>query len=453
MIQTTPEPITESRATIDRAAYLAGLVNLRASLDEAALLPETLHPLQQIRDRAASRLQELALPSSKDEDWRFTDLSNLLKVSFALAQWHSSDPSIQHADLQPFELPEAFNRLVCINGVFASDLSYRTSNAGAAIGDLAGLQHGEQRDRLFDYLAQQQGSEEVFTTLNTANLKDVAIVWVPRNQEVKRPIHLLFVSTTGESATLSHPRCLIVAEPGSSLTVIEEYVTLGSGTYFTNPVTEIFIAENAAVNHTRVQRDSASAFHIGKTAVSQARDSRYTCHAISLGAQLSRHHLEIYQTGEQTQTTLNGLTLVDSDRVADTHSTLAFSRPYGSARQTHKCIVDDHAHAIFNGRIFVPKLAQLTDAGQLSQNLLLSPKARIDTKPQLEITADNVKCAHGATVSQLEGDEIFYLQSRGIDEESARKLLIYAFANELVSQIPIASLQDTLSRLIQSSTD
>jgi Fe-S cluster assembly protein SufD len=163
-----------------------------------------------------------------------------------------------------------------------------------------------------------------------------------------------------------------------------------------------------------------------------------------LGAKLSRHNLEILQTGEQTETTLNGLTMIAGNQVADTHSAIALNHPYGTSKQLHKCIVGDHAHAVFNGKVFVPKPAQLTDAAQLNRNLLLSSKARVDTKPQLEITADNVKCAHGATVSQLEDDEIFYLQSRGIDSNDARKLLVNAFAAEIINHIPVPSLRNTL---------
>jgi Fe-S cluster assembly protein SufD len=438
---------------VDRAAYLADLVQLCSSLENVGLLSETASWLGQVRDRAANRLQELAIPSTRDEEWRFLDLSDLLQIHFQASSWQPSDLTLQPADLESFALPEALNRLVFVDGVFAPQLSARISTIGLTMGNLLGVQHDEAiGGKIQHYLATQQGAEEVFTSLNTASFRDAAIVWVPRNQEVKAPIHLLFVSTSGATPTISHPRCLVVAESGSSLTLIEEYVTLNGGGYFTNPVTEIWLEDNAQVNHTRVQRDSATAFHIGKTAVSQGRDSRYSCTAISLGGQISRHHLEVYQTGEQTQTTLNGLTVIAAEQEADTHSTIAFAKPYGSARQVHKCIIDDRAHAVFNGKIFVPKPAQLTDAGQLSQTLLLSSRARVDTKPQLEITADNVKCAHGATVSQLEGDEVFYLQSRGIDQDSARKLLIYAFAHEVIQHIPAETLRQTLSSLVKPST-
>jgi Fe-S cluster assembly protein SufD len=451
-VSTAPEAAAVKLNKADRVAYLSELLNLRPGLENAGLLTEMERWLRQVRDRAANRLQELAIPSTKEEEWRFIDLSALLQVRFQPSPWQPSDRSSETWDLQQFTVPEAPNRLVFVDGVFAPQWSVPISATGLTVSNLLTVQSDETLGkRLQQYLAMQQGAEEVFTTLNTASLRDAAIVWLPRNQEVKAPIHLLFLSTSSETATISHPRCLVVAESGSSLTLVEEYGALSQGQYFTNPVTEIWVEDNAQVNHTRIQRDSAAAFHIGKTAVSQARDSRYTCTAISLGGQISRHHLEVYQTGEQTQTTLNGLTMITGEQEADTHSAIAFTKPYGIARQIHKCILDDRAHAVFNGKIFVPKPAQLTDAGQLSQNLLLSSKARVDTKPQLEITADNVKCAHGATVSQLEGDEVFYLQSRGIDSVSVRKLLIYAFAHDVIQHIPADTLRQTLSTLVKVS--
>jgi Fe-S cluster assembly protein SufD len=280
---------------------------------------------------------------------------------------------------------------------------------------------------------------------------------VKKNVVVETPIHLVFISVVGETATISQPRCLVVAEGGSQVTLVEEYTNRRGaesaeeeGVYFTNAVTEVWVGDNAEVSHTRVEQEGAEAFHIGKTAIAQSRDSRYTCHAITLGAKLSRHNLEILQTGEQTQTTLNGLTIISGKQLSDTHSAIALNYPHGTSDQLHKCIVGDRAHAVFNGKILVPKAAQLTNASQLNRNLLLSSKARVDTKPQLEITADNVKCAHGATVSQLEDDEIFYLQSRGIDENDARKLLINAFAAEVINQIPVPSLREILLNTVNN---
>jgi Fe-S cluster assembly protein SufD len=444
MIQASPSPLTNAKSTTNRAAYLAQLLSLRADLATQANSADLHIWLTELRDRAATRIKDLAIPSTRDEEWRFTDLSDLLEISFQTA---IAPPATEPTAIEPFLLPEtADSRLVFVNGSYTPHLSATAKlPSGVFVGNLAQLP-AQYRDRVQQYLAQQQSLEEVFTTLNTASLGDVAVVWVAKNQVVELPIQLLFVAT-GEDAVLAQPRCLVVAEPNSQVTLVEEYAT-GEGCYFTNAVTEIWVEANAEVRHTRIQRDSTSAFHIGKTAVSQARSARYTCNAISLGAKLSRHHLEVFQTGEQTELTINGLTMISGEQVADTHSAIAYTKPYGTSRQLQKNIVGDRAHAIFNGKVFVPQAAQLTDAGQLNRNLLISPKARVDTKPQLEIVADNVKCTHGATVGQLDADELFYLQSRGIDTETARRLLVYAFAYDILDQLPLDSLKQTLAQLV-----
>ncbi|WP_413200709.1 Fe-S cluster assembly protein SufD [Nostoc piscinale] len=443
-IQVSPSAIPNSDAVslvsslLDRDVYLTQLLN-QVGVTEADGLAE-------LRQQAANWVRHSTIPTTREEEWRFTDLSDLRGVEFRKAQPVNNVEKLNVTSLTD-------NRLVFVNGVYAPELSAVNLPDGILVGNLTGLTVAG--DRIRKYLAQAEGALEVFTALNTAGLTDAAVVWVAKNVVVDTPIHLLFISVAGETATISQPRCLVVAETGSQVTLVEEFTNRQDAesakeVYFTNTVTEIWVGENAAVNHTRVEREGAEAFHIGKTAVNQARYSRYTCNALSLGAKLSRHNLEILQTGEQTETTLNGLAMISGKQVADTHSAIALNYPYGKSEQLHKCIVGDRAHAIFNGKVFVPKPAQLTDAAQLNRNLLLSSKARVDTKPQLEITADNVKCAHGATVSQLEDDEIFYLQSRGIDESAARNLLINAFATEIINKVPVASLRDMLLNTVTS---
>ncbi|BCL35017.1 Fe-S cluster assembly protein SufD [Nostoc sp. MS1] len=442
-IQVSPSAIANAEAVnltstlLDRDAYLLGLLNQVSA-------PATAGWLQEVRDRAKNWVRHSVIPTTREEEWRFTDLSELRKVEFQAGK-------VQPVDISALSLSEAVNsRLVFVNGVYAPELSAVADlPKGVVVGNLSTLNSREQ-ELVQKYLAQSEGALEVFTALNTAGISDVAVVLVAKNVIVETPIHLLFISVAGDKATISQPRALVVAESGSQVSVIEEFVTPVEGVYLTNAVTEIAIADNAQVEHTRVEKDSKVAFHIGKTAVTQARYSRYTCHALSLGGKISRHNLEVLQTGEQTETTLNGLTMVAGNQLADTHSAIALNHPYGTSNQLHKCIVGDRAHAVFNGKVFVPKPAQLTNAAQLNRNLLLSSKARVDTKPQLEITADNVKCAHGATVSQLEDDEIFYLQSRGIDSNDARKLLVNAFAAEIINQIPIPSLRDKLLNTVTS---
>ena len=450
-----PDELSLTSTLVDRDAYLVELLKQCQALNIQLIDPEMVAWVQEVRSSAFGCVRQSTFPTKRDEEWRFTDLSSMRSVAF-----QASAPKVElPLSVASLIIPEAANsRLVFVNGVYAPQLSAVGGLPdGVVVSNLAGLPI-THRSRVRDYLAQAMGSQEVFTALNTAGITDAAVVWVPKNLVVEAPIHLLFISAPGEMPTISQPRCLVVAESGSSVTLIEEFTNRrgaesaeregDSGVYFTNAVTEIWLEENAQVNHTRVERDSSEAFHIGKSAIAQARDSRYTCNAIVLGAKLSRHNLEIFQKGEQTETTLNGMTMIAEQQVADTHSAIALNYPHGITRQLHKCIVGDRAHAVFNGKVFVPKPAQLTDAGQLNRNLLLSPKARVDTKPQLEIIADNVKCSHGATVSQLEDDEVFYLRSRGLDETDARNLLIKAFAAEIINQLPIASLREMLLKAI-----
>lgn len=439
-----------------QVTYLAQLLECVSSTSNSGV-----EWLKDVRQSAKALVQELEIPTTRDEEWRFTNLAPLLDVKFQVG----NAPELSPFSVNLLTLPEANeSRLVFVNGVFSPQFSaINNLPEGISVGNLLGIDlnnGGIYSEKISKYLAKQQGGQEVFTALNTAALNDVAVVWVSKNVVVETPIHLLFISLGGETSLITQPRCLIVAEPGSAVTIIEHYGTAEPGcpdsrkahVYFNNPVTEIWVEENAQVNHTRVQRDAGDAFHIGKTAVSQSRHSRYTCHSVSLGASLSRHNLDIFQTGEGTETTLNGLTLIGGEQLADTHSAIALNYPNSVTRQLNKCIVDDKSHGVFNGKIFVRKGAQLTDAGQLSRNLLMSSKARVDTKPQLEIIADNVKCSHGATVSQLNEDEMFYLQSRGLDVDTSRHLLIDGFAGEILSKLPLDSLRQMLARCVSCRT-
>jgi Fe-S cluster assembly protein SufD len=430
--------VTTAPGKVDRTTYLANLLKLRR---------EATPGLQQLREQAAAIVQELAIPSTRDENWRFTDLSKLLGYTWQLADAEQTLEACDH-----LVVPEAGSRLVFMNGLFQAGLSKTTGLPdGVLVGNLGSLSESQQQ-QIQTYLAKQKGAE-VFTALNTASLTDAAIVWVPKNVAIEQPIHLTFLSRTGNKTTFSQPRCLVIVESNSQVTLVEEFTSADKhAPYLTNAVTEIYVGDNAQVNHTRLQWESQTAFHIGKTAVSQGRDSRYACQALNLGGLLSRHNLEVNQMGSQADTQLFGLGVLDGDRTADTHSLIVFNQPHGTANQLHKFIADGKSHGVFNGQIYVPKLAQETDAKQLSRNLLLSDKARIDTKPQLEIVADNVKCAHGATVSQLEDDEVFYLQSRGIDADSARKLLKFAFAVEVINHIPVESLRQTLTNEIRAKS-
>jgi Fe-S cluster assembly protein SufD len=415
--------------------FFTGLLQ-QCSINQAA--PQWL---RDIRQQSKSWLSRLSVPTRKDEDWRFIDLSSLTAGKFV----SPGNPVHTVKTLHATSLPETENsRLVFVNGIYNDELSDITGlPQGIYIGNLANLPNDYDAAK---YFAQQPGTD-AFTALNTAGANDVAVVWVNRNVAVDKPLHLMFITNSQQETSFTQPRTLVVAETGSSLTLIEEY--LGTGEYFTNAVTEIFVQGNSRVHHTRLQQESDRSYHIGKTAVAQERDSHYTINEINLGAKLCRHNPEVWQQGEQTETNLNGLTVATGEQISDTHSIIALSKPHGTTNQLHKCIVGDRAHAVFNGKVFVTKEAQLTDATQLNRNLMLSPKARIDTKPELQITADNVKCAHGATVSQLEAEEIFYLRSRGLSQDDANQLLIDAFAAEIIDRLPLESLRIKITQTIE----
>ena len=368
---------------------------------------------------------------------------------------------VQPEAYTPFLLSEtAQTHLTLINGRYDAALSDLSGLPdGVTVGNLSSLSES-QLTEIEQYLGQLGDRREIFTALNSTGFTDLAVVWVKRNVTVETPIHLLGLTVSSDIPTLSQPRVLIIAGAGASLDVLEYYTAVSEDCpdvkqnhpYLTNTVTEIWLGENASVNHSRIQRESKDGFHIGNTAIAQNRNSRYTCHEISLGGNLYRHNLNVQQLGEQTETTLNGLVMVGSEQLADTHSFVSLTHPYGTVNQLHKCILDDNGRTVFNGNITVPKPAQMTNASQLNRNLLLSNKSRVNTKPELQITADNVKCAHGATVSQLEADELFYLRSRGLTEYHARHLLIDAFAAEILEQLSLTSLQKQLTQCVACRT-
>ncbi|MEY2979220.1 MAG: Fe-S cluster assembly protein SufD [Prochlorotrichaceae cyanobacterium] len=449
----TTGPGTPSSAD-QRSQYLQNLLTIAQSgpdLGQVAPVAQVeSSALQTLQGQAAARLRELAIPSTREEDWRFTDLSGILSLELKHPYPHCLLPS--RAELLPILLPDAPHRLVFVNGIFAPELSHLEDlPPGVKVGN---AQSETAQAAWTTRVGQLPGSEEVFTTLNTAAFEDIAVIQVAKDTVLDVPLHLIFVSTSGSQPTFSQPRCLIVADRFSQLSIVEDYITIGegcmygsaNGVYVTNAVTEIWLGENACIHHSRLQRDSSGAYHIGKTAVHQSQNSRYTNISLLLGAKLSRHNLEVFHQGEQVDTQLHGLALVTGTQIADTHSSIVYQYPHCSSDQLYKAIVDDRGRSIFNGRVYVPQAAQLTNAAQLNRNLLLSSKARVDTKPQLEIVADNVKCAHGATVSQLEDDEIFYLQSRGINRQSAKNLLLDAFAREIINKVPLTSLRETLAR-------
>jgi len=404
--------------------------------------------LNERRAHALERANALTVPTTRDEEWRFTDISPLTRVAFQPA---AATPRLALADIGGQLVPEAATRLVFVNGVYAPELSVSAGlPEGVVVGSLAAAIN-THAGVIQPHLARHAAFEdEVFTALNTAYLRDGAFIWVARNRKCPAPVQLLFVSTQGETAV--YPRCLVIAEAGAECTLIEDYVGLGDAVYFNDAVTEVVAGEGARVRHVRVQRETGGAFHIASCAAVLARDACYASHTVTLGARISRFNLDVLQQGEGVEVKMDGLALISGRQLADTHTLMDHARAHGRCQQLHKCIVGGAGHAVFNGKILVRPGAQLTDAAQQSRCLLLSDKAHVDVKPQLEIFADDVKCAHGAAIGQLDDEQLFYLKSRGLSDTRARKLLTYAFAAEVIDRIPVPSLVEQLEKTVLAQT-
>lgn len=408
---------------------------------------EPLSWLHQLRARAIDHVSAQRLPTKRDEDWRFTDISALARLSYQSAQPHND---LQAQDIEHLHIKEAKNSLVFVDGYYSAQLSTIIDSAALEIGNLPELllAHGTILESHLGQYAKFDNN--VFAALNTAFLRDCALIIVPKNTVIEEPIHLLFIATQKE--VTSYPRCLIIGESGSEVTFIEDYVSLQDAAYVTNSLTEISLSANAHASHIRIQRESTQAYHMANCAVSLAHGSNYQSVSISLGAQISRYNLDVQLIAEAAECTIDGLALISDSQLADTHTCIDHIKPNGTSRQQHKCIVNDRAHAVFNGKIMVRPHAQQTNSSQSSRNLLLSKTAQVDTKPQLEIFADDVKCAHGATVGQLDQEEIFYLESRGLSETTARSLLTYAFGAEIINRIPVISLRQQLEQTVLTQT-
>jgi Fe-S cluster assembly protein SufD len=395
--------------------------------------------VQAVRAQGIERFAAVGFPTTRDEEWRYTNVSPIARTHFKPATYRPD--GLTAADLAGFTFGEIDHQLVFINGVYVEGLSaVPPLPRGMRIRNLQSAFRTD-RDRIEPYLARCAASEpEAFAALNTAFLRDGAYVHVPSGVPANNVIHLLFLST-GAQQTVSHPRTLIVAGDGSHVSVVETHAGLADGLYFTNAVTEIVAGRGAVVEHCKIQRESETAYHIGSIHVAQERDSVFSSNSISLGGALVRNDIEVSLNSDGGDCTLNGLYVTRGRQHVDNHTRIVHARPHCTSRELYKGILDNASSGVFNGGIVVRKDAQKTNARQTNKNLLLSEDALVNTRPQLEIFADDVKCTHGATIGQLSQEELFYLRSRGIGEESARTLLTYAFASEIVGGIRVKPIQ------------
>ena len=424
-----------------KADYLTSLLT-----DQPYLSASPLTYLNALRAKAIDRVSALTVPTLRDEEWRFTDISMLIKTPFKPVR---EATELKAIDIKHFHIEEAITRLVFIDGIYAPHLSSEQKIKGISVTHLK-ADHSLHTATIEAHLGRHiKFNENAFAALNTAFLNDAALILVSRDTKVTEPIHALFIATQKDTA--NYPRLLLLSESNSKATIVEDYVSLQDGPYFTNSVTEIVLLDNAHINHIRVQRESTKAFHIANCAVSLDRASNYQSVSVAFGSRISRYNLNL-RLDEQSECAVDGLALISERQLADTHTFIDHAKPHAVSRQMHKCIVGGSAHAVFNGQIMVRQNAQRTDSKQSSRNLLLTNKARIDTKPQLEIFADDVKCTHGATIGQLDKEEVFYLQSRGLSELAARNMLTYAFGAEIIERIPIPSLKLTLEKTVLEQT-
>lgn len=416
---------------------------------ENGLNGESNKPIHKIRKEAINKFSELSFPTVRDEDWKYTNIAPLLKFNFKPAV---ETGKIQKAKLDGFLFKGMKgSRLVFVNGYFSGELS-DINNLPEGV-ELCSIENGLEKGLkvLQDHLAHYADyREHIFTALSTAFAKDGAFLYLPDGKVLEEPVHILFITDSAGKNILTQPRNLIVAGKNSQATVLEHYVSVGEEVYFTNAVTEVYTDENSFIDYVKLQKESTEAFHISRIEVRQERDSRFISHSISTGGRLSRDDIYTKFNSHGCECSLNGLFLVSGNQLYDAHTVIDHFKPHCSSHEHYKGILDDKSRGVFNGKVIVRPDAQKTNAFQENNNIILSEEALVNTKPQLEIFADDVKCSHGATIGQLNEDEMFYLKSRGIGEEKSRVILLHAFASDIVKSIKIKEVKEYLEEVLEN---
>ena len=403
--------------------------------------------LKTIRDSGIARFRELGFPNMKQEAWRFTSIAPIAEGSFELAHPAARIPHLE--EIRPFLVDDAAHRLVFVNGFFQRALSTPVVDAFR----LDGLAHAldEQPEIVRQHLCKYAVAQDrPFCALNTAFVREGAFLHVPAKVLVEKPIQLLFIAAPAKDQQIvMHPRNLVVIDREARASVVETYAALDGDVYWTNSVTEVVVGDGARVDYHRVQRESARAYHVAATQTHQGRDSTVHLHTVAFGAVLSRHDIGTVMAGPGGTLILNGLYLLAGRQHADHHTTIDHAADHCASHEYFNGVLDGHSRGVFTGRIIVRPGAQKTDSKQTNNNLLLSTDAHADSQPQLEIYADDVKCTHGSTVGPLDPRALFYLRSRGIDEDQARRLMTYGFAAEILGRMEVAPLRAQLDRIVR----
>lgn len=404
--------------------------------------------LRRLRQDAFARFSDVGFPTTKEEDWRFTSTAPIVQLPFVAGELKTTP--VRAEDLQPYLLPESALQLVFVNGRFAPELSSKQLPAGVEAGNLAALLEKNPKLLLEPHLGRYVDMQrDAFASLNTAFFQDGAYLSIAANTTVEIPMHLLFVNTEANAPQRIHPRNLIFAGRNAQASIVEDHLSLGESIAFVNTVTELVAEESATVYHHTLERQNLKSFHISTLRIQQARAANVHAHSVLLGGALVRNNVHPVLAGEGGECVINGLFLGEGSQHIDNYMMVEHASAHCASHQYYNGILDGHAHGVFHGRILVHKDAQKTDAKQTNRNLLLSDDARIDTKPQLEIYADDVKCTHGATIGQIEENSLFYLRSRGLDETTAREMLLLAFAGQCMVRIETASIRKHVERIVR----
>ncbi len=403
--------------------------------------------IHKIRKDAILNFSELDFPTTRNEEWKYTSIAPLLKHNFIPSEKKSG---VSKNQVQKFLFSELeHSLLVFINGFFSEELSdIKSLPKGVIAGSIAEAikNHSEIVEKHYSKYADYK--DQIFTALSTAFTKDGAFVYIPDGKLIEEPVHILYLSTSKDQKILNQPRNLFVAGKNSQATIIEHYASIDNEIYFTNTVTEIFVDENAVLDHIKLQDESKSAFHIARMEVDQERNSNFTSNMISFGGDLSRNDFNTRFNNEGGNCQLNGLFMIDGNQLFDVHTMIDHAKPHCDSHEHYKGILDGKSRGVFNGKVMVRPDAQKTNAFQENNNIILSDSALINTKPQLEIFADDVKCSHGATIGQINEDALFYLKTRGIGDKTARGLLIHAFASEVVNSIKVEAIRNYLEEIL-----
>ncbi len=402
--------------------------------------------IHDIRTEAIKAFEDQGFPTKKDEAWKYTSLKSILKHDYSV--FPKQENALDYKDVKQYFIHDIDTyKIVFIDGKYSSHLSQTTHEEIDVCLMSAALTKPKYQlviENYFNKVAQKDG----ISSLNTAFSKEGAYIYIPKNKVVNKPIQIVHFSTGNESSLMLQPRNLIVVEENSHVQIIERHQSLTDNPVLTNSVTEIFANKRAIVDYYKIQNDNANASLIDNTFVEQKQESHASVHTFSFGGKLTRNNLNFYQNGERIDSTLKGVTILAEKQHVDHNTLVHHIEPNCESHQDYKGIFDDNATGVFNGKVIVEKEAQKTNAFQANNNILVSDKATINTKPQLEIFADDVKCSHGCTIGQLDESAMFYLRSRGIPEKEARGLLMFAFSNNVLSSVKIPELKQRITKLI-----